>query len=37
MDGEVFRLVSQAEGEVGGMGTAINLNLASAVGGGGSW
>lgn len=28
MDGEVFRLVSQAEGEVGGMGTAINLSLA---------
>lgn len=28
MEGELFRLVSQAEGVAGGMGTAINLNLA---------
>lgn len=32
MEGELFRLVSQAEGVAGGMGTAINLNLPSVVG-----
>lgn len=32
MEGELFRLVSQAEGVAGGMGTAINLNMASVVG-----